>query len=88
LVTVEVGGITGDLLNWFKAFLTAHHQQVVVNGQFSSFVPVTSAGCTSGLSLGSSAIINDIFTVVSHSYLLTIYKEISYPNYLNLICLI
>ena len=43
LLKLQALGITGDLLNWFKAFLTERRQQVVVNGQFSSWLPVTSA---------------------------------------------
>jgi len=36
LLKLESLGITGDLLNWIKAFLTSQFQRVVVNGCHSS----------------------------------------------------
>jgi len=38
LLKLEALGITGDILNW----LTCCRQRVVINGQFSSWLPVTS----------------------------------------------
>jgi len=36
LFKLETVGITGDILNWLKAFLTSHCQRVAINGQFFS----------------------------------------------------
>ena len=42
LLRLDLVGIRGDLLNWFRAFLTCRRQRVVINGQTSSWLTVRS----------------------------------------------
>ena len=55
LLKLEALGITDNILMWLKCFLTARHQRVVINGEFSSWIPVTSGlGCHRARCLGPS----------------------------------
>ena len=82
LLKLEALGISGDIL---RAFLTGRRQRVVVNGQFSSWLPVTSDVPQDSVldPLLFLLYINDISSVVAHSKVklfaddVTIYKEIS-----------
>jgi len=42
LLKLETIGITGNLLKWISAFLTSRSQRVVINGEFSDWLPVLS----------------------------------------------
>jgi len=62
-------GVSGDPLDWTKCFLTTRSHRVVINGQYSEWLPVAS-GVLQGSILGPLLFIlyiDDIRHVVEHS---------------------
>ena len=69
LLKLRALGISGQLLNWIDCFLTTRSQRVVVNGQYSEWLPVAS-GVPQGSILGPLLFIlyvDDVRHVVKHS---------------------
>ena len=85
LLKLQSLGVSGELLDWTKCFLTTRSQRVVVNGQFSKWLPVAS-GVPRGSILGPLLFIlyiDDIRHVVEDSSIkyfaddLSLYLQVS-----------
>ena len=93
LLKLNALGINGNLLNWIGSFLTSRHHRVVVNGKFSSWLPVTS-GVPQGSIRGPLLFllhIDDLPSVVQHSTIklfaddVAVYTEVKcYEDYKKL----
>ena len=79
LLKLQTLGISGQLLNWIDCFLTTRSQRVVVNGQYSEWLPVAS-GVPQGSILGPLLFIlyvDDVRSVVKHSSIKIFADDIS-----------
>ena len=78
-------GVTTELLQWIRSFLTCLHQRVIINGSYSDWLPVTS-GVPQGSVLGPLLFIlyiDDLQSVIKHSTLkifaddVALYREVA-----------
>jgi len=82
LLKLQSLDVSGDLLDWNKCFLTTRSQRVVINGQYSEWLPVVS-GVPHCFILGPLLFILYIDDVVEHSSInfsaddLSLYYQIS-----------
>ena len=85
LLKLDCLGIRGDLLNWFRSYLTNRSQRVLINGHYSEWLPVLS-GVPQGSILGPLLFIlyvDDLYSLIRSSSLrmyaddVALYAEIS-----------
>ena len=79
LLKLQSLGISGQLLRWINCFLTTRSQRVVINGQYSEWLPVAS-GVPQGSILGPLLFIlyvDDVRQVVKHSSIKLFADDIS-----------